>query len=69
MQTNPVKVIREKCLDCCCGNAKEVKLCTVEECPLHPFRFGRNPYRSRREMTSEEKKKHIANLTGKGPVL
>ena len=68
MQTNPVKVIREKCLDCCCGTAKEVKLCTVEECPLHPFRFGRNPYRSRRDMTPEEKKKQIANLTGKAPV-
>ena len=44
-QTNPVKVIREKCLDCCCGSANEVKLCTAERCPLHPWRMGKNPYR------------------------
>lgn len=25
--TNPVKVIREKCLDCCCGSMKQVELC------------------------------------------
>lgn len=45
MQTNPVKVIREKCLDCCCGSTHEVKLCTAERCPLWPWRMGKNPYR------------------------
>ena len=44
-QTNPTKVIREKCLDCCCGSANEVKLCTAERCPLWPWRMGKNPYR------------------------
>ena len=48
MQTNPVKAIREKCLDCCCGSSNEVKLCTIERCPLFAFRFGRNPYRPER---------------------
>lgn len=58
----PIKAIREKCLDCCCGSANEVKLCTVERCALYPYRFGKNPYL--REMTPEEKEKRIANLRG-----
>ena len=53
--TNPVKAIRAKCLDCCCGQTKEVELCASSQCPLHPFRFGRNPYRTKREMSDEQK--------------
>ncbi len=45
--TNPVKAIRAKCLDCCCNNASEVSLCPSEQCALHPFRLGKNPYRKR----------------------
>ena len=52
---NPVKVIRDKCLDCCCGSSKEVELCPVGKCPLHPFRFGKNPYREKREVSEEVK--------------
>ena len=44
---SPIKAIRAKCLDCCCGQAIEVKLCTVTKCPLHPFRFGKNVFHSR----------------------
>ena len=42
----PMKAIRAKCLDCCCGQANEVKLCPVESCALWPFRFGHNPARA-----------------------
>ena len=52
---NPVKAIRAKCIDCCCGNQNEVELCPAYECPLYPFRFGKNPYRTKREMTDEQK--------------
>ena len=55
MQKNPVKAIREKCLDCCCGQANEVKQCVVYQCALYSFRFGKNPYRQKREMTEEQK--------------
>lgn len=51
---NPVKAIRAKCLDCCCNNRKEVELCTCEKCSLHPFRFGKDPYKKKREYTEEE---------------
>lgn len=56
MATNPVKAIREKCIDCCCGAVGEVRNCTAVKCALFPFRMGKNPYRQRREMTEEEKK-------------
>ena len=39
--TNPVKAIRAKCLDCCCGSSNEVELCTCTGCALYPFRRGK----------------------------
>ena len=55
MNTNPVKAIREKCLDCCGGQYTEVSACPAERCALHPFRFGKNPYRTKREMSDEQR--------------
>lgn len=52
--TNPVKAIRAKCLDCC-GSSNEVKLCPCADCALYPFRLGRNPYRTKRELTPEQR--------------
>ena len=58
--TNPVKVIREKCLDCCYGSAKEVELCPcADSCPLWPFRFGKNPYLKPRQYTEEERARRM----------
>lgn len=53
--TNPVKAIRAKCLDCSCGSTEEVKLCPVTDCALYAFRFGKNPYRTKRVMTEEQR--------------
>ena len=39
----PLKSIRAKCMECCCGQAKEVKLCNLSECPLFPYRMGKRP--------------------------
>lgn len=44
--TSPLKAIRARCLDCCCFRAGEVRQCPSNDCPLHPFRFGRNPNRA-----------------------
>lgn len=52
--TTPLKAIRSKCIDCCCNQISEVKLCPASDCPLHPFRFGKNPYR-KRELTDEQR--------------
>lgn len=35
------KAIRLKCLDCCAGQAAEVRKCPAEHCPLWRFRMGR----------------------------
>lgn len=61
-----LKAIRLKCLDCCCDSAYEVKLCPCEKCPLHPFRFGKNPYRSKKEYTEEERKAMADRFKKKG---
>ena len=42
----PLKAVRKNCLECSNGSAKEVKLCSIENCPLYQFRFGKNPNRS-----------------------
>lgn len=56
----PIKAIRAKCLDCCCDSQSEVKNCTIERCPLWPYRMGRNPYRPK--LSVEEKERRAAIL-------
>ena len=41
----PMKAIRAKCLDCCCGQAAEVRLCPISDCSLWRYRDGHNPAR------------------------
>ncbi len=53
--TTPIKAIKAKCLDCCCGQREEVRECPVKECPLWTFRLGKNPNRAR-NMTDEQRK-------------
>lgn len=52
---SPLEAIKAKCLDCVCGQQSEVELCTITECALHPFRFGKNPYRKKNTLTQEQK--------------
>ncbi len=59
---NPMRAIREKCLDCSCQQPMEVKECTVKTCALHPFRMGKNPYRSKRVMSPEAVARAKVNL-------
>ena len=54
MAKNPVKAIRELCLECCCGNRAEVKSCLATRCPHYAFRFGKNHY-IKRDLTDEQK--------------
>lgn len=60
--TSPAKAIRAYCLECCLESPTEVKLCTAEECPLWPFRFGKNPNIKGRQLSDEEKKRAAENL-------
>jgi hypothetical protein len=59
MQTRtPMKAIRAKCLDCSCYQPKEVRLCTVMNCPLWPFRMGKRP--------KKEAPQELVTVDGKG---
>ena len=66
---SPLKAIRLKCLDCCCGSSNEVKLCTAERCPLYVFREGKNPYSQKRKYTEEQKKAMAARLRKLNPTV
>jgi len=59
---NPLRAVREKCLDCTCQQPIEVRECTVKTCALYPFRMGVNPYRAKRVMTPEARAKATASL-------
>lgn len=39
----PMKAIRKKCIDCCCGQIKEVRECLIKTCALYPYRSGKRP--------------------------
>lgn len=39
----PVQSIRRYCKDCCGESLKEVRNCPDSQCPLYPFRLGKNP--------------------------
>lgn len=44
--STPMRAIRAKCLDCCCGQMQEVRLCPSLSCALWRYRMGRNPARA-----------------------
>ena len=52
--TAPAKAIRAFCLSCCMESVTEVKLCPADECPLWPFRFGKNPFRKHQTVTESQ---------------
>jgi len=45
----PMRAIRAKCLDCCCGSSHEVKMCDVKTCPLYPYKSGHKPKKGTEE--------------------
>ena len=55
--TNVLRAIRLKCLDCSCFQLGEVRDCPVTTCPLYPFRLGKNPFRKKE--LSEEKRNEL----------
>jgi hypothetical protein len=42
---SPLEALRAHCIDCCAGQAKEVALCPMVDCPAWPFRMGTDPWR------------------------
>ena len=54
---SPLTAIRAMCVVCMCGQLKEVNKCTVLNCPLYPFRTGKNPFHGRKQHGEEKIKK------------
>lgn len=45
MVKTPLKSIRAKCVECSGGQPSETRDCAVTDCPLFPYRLGKNPNR------------------------
>ena len=48
----PIKAMRAKCIDCCCGQLKAVRLCPSTTCWLWPYRMGKRPPRESSTVTA-----------------
>lgn len=48
----PMKAIRRKCLECCNGQVKEVRECSIKKCALYGYRSGHRP--KGEEFTAED---------------
>lgn len=46
---SPLKAIRAFCVICMGCQPRQVAFCTAPNCVLYPFRFGRNPFQSRKK--------------------
>ena len=59
--TSPVKAIREMCIECMGGRgagqnySKMIEDCSSLHCGLYNFRFGKNPFVKRPELSEERK--------------
>jgi hypothetical protein len=42
--TSALRGIRRRCLDCAGNRDPDVRACAFNDCALHPFRLGRNPF-------------------------
>lgn len=48
------QAVRNKCVDCCCGNKAEVRKCSATSCPLWPFRMGSERQSMGEDLTNTE---------------
>ncbi len=59
---SPLRAIKQYCLDCSGDSVFERKECPSKDCPLYPFRLGKNTFRKKRILTEEQKQKNIARM-------
>ena len=49
-------------MDCCAGQANEVRQCPCTDCTLHPYRFGKNPALAGKGKISNLRPKHPTHV-------
>lgn len=52
--SNPMKAIKDKCMECCNNNNVLVSNCNCYSCPLYCYRFGKNPFKFIQKDETEE---------------
>lgn len=60
--SGPLKAIRKYCLECCCGDATEVRQCTATGCSLHGARLGNHTYTAQSAIGEKPVKARRDNL-------
>ncbi len=55
----PLKAIRKNCVECMGGSSLEVKLCSLGDCSLYPYRFGKYPEGTRKKVVLTEERKKV----------
>lgn len=50
-----LKTIHQKCMDCSAYQPKEIELCPSDDCPLYPFRMGKDPFKTARPLSEAQK--------------
>jgi hypothetical protein len=63
----PRKAMRLCCLDCCCWDQIEVRLCTAYRCPIWPYRMGRGE--PEKAPDYDEALKDCINYEGKSDII
>lgn len=66
---SPLKQIRKFCLDCFCGQPKEVRFCTDPTCAHWYLRFGKSPQSVIRIEGKEAERLFDPSNFGKGAVF
>jgi len=64
-RSSPLKVIRNKCLDCTNNQPREVYLCAAKTCPLWPWRMGVRPEHRKQAKANEDALRVAAGLKPK----
>ena len=68
---NPLKVIREVCIECMGGRgsgqnySKLIEECGSPCCPAFAFRFGTNPYKKTKTLTRKHKQALLSGRKNK----
>ncbi len=55
-----LRVIRARCLDCCCEQPSEVRKCTATRCANWPYRMGTDPWRAEPSEAQREQARQMA---------
>lgn len=56
---SPLKAIRLKCLDCCCGSSKMIQTCGITDCSLWTFRSGKTGRIGKKSILTEEQRREL----------